>query len=355
MILSAAGSVRQQIFKRRVAMKKTIVMLIIASIVLLSSLGMKTAHAQGDTEIIVMVQNDAACVSTNETFKVYVKVLNAVDLFGLQFMLEFDADRIQIVNNGINIDKDMSVFGGQVEDFENGTLIYPFINKKPSKDRIDEIPVMEIIFKALQKGPAEIRLSNVKAVNSEIKEIHYNTEYVTTLNVTDAQTPAPTFEPTPAPTVKPTPKPTPTVKPTPKPTSTTKPTPSPVTTAKPTIKPTQEPAKTPGETELPGDTREPGVSEEPEETMKPEDLIPSDEPGEAGPDDETGDDTPEEPDHEGPVEKDPKEEESSAAGEVNLWMYSTIALLLILIGIILIYLLNNKGIKKSSKSGTHTG
>ena len=43
-------------------MKKTIVMLIIASIVLLSSLGMKTAHAQGDTEIIVMVQNDAACV-----------------------------------------------------------------------------------------------------------------------------------------------------------------------------------------------------------------------------------------------------------------------------------------------------
>ena len=57
-------------------MKKTIVMLIIASIVLLSSLGMKTAHAQGDAEIIVMVQNDAACVSTNETFKVYVKVLN---------------------------------------------------------------------------------------------------------------------------------------------------------------------------------------------------------------------------------------------------------------------------------------
>lgn len=148
--------------------------------------GVSISFAQGDTKIIVVVQDNKTEVEIGDTFTAYVKAQDAVDLFGLQLTLSYNPDMIQVVDGGVKIEKNMQVFGGEVEDFNQGSLTYPFINVKSTNDKIADMPVAGITFKALKKGPVAITLSNIKAVNSDIREIHYNTQYQTTLNVKEA-------------------------------------------------------------------------------------------------------------------------------------------------------------------------
>lgn len=169
-------------------MRKTVYLLTILTMsLLLFIIGIETSYAKGETKIVVAVQDNKE-VQAGDTFTAHIEAQEAVDLFGLQLTLYYDPDMIQVVDNGIKFEKNMSIPGGEIEDFKRGRLAYPIINTQSTKDKIANIPVASITFKALKKGPVALSLSNIKAVNSDIQEIHYNTQYQTALNITEAST-----------------------------------------------------------------------------------------------------------------------------------------------------------------------
>jgi len=242
-------------------MKRILPLLMVLALIVLLPVSNNTAFARESTKIVVAV--DASDIAVNDTFKVYVRALKATDLYGVQFTLNYNPDQIQVVSNGVKLEKNMQVFGGVTEDFNKGKLTYPIINTNAKKETIANIPIAEFTFKALKKGSVVITLTNIKAVNSDtdIKTIHENTQHQVTFNIKDG--PAHTPEPTPKPTPKPTPEPTP--KPTPKPTPTPTPKPTAAPTSKPTPKPTPEPTVKPTSKPTPEPTKEPS----PKPTVKP--------------------------------------------------------------------------------------
>lgn len=164
-------------------MKKVILFSMIMLVLCFSHIGINKVYAKGETKIGITVEDNKTEVQKGEVFKVLVSAEEAIDLFGLQLTLDYDPSFIQIVEGGINIESNMGLFGGQIEDMEEGSLTYPLINKKSSKDKIKNLPILDISFKALKEGPVTLTLSNIKAVNSDIREIHYNTQHQTAFNI----------------------------------------------------------------------------------------------------------------------------------------------------------------------------
>jgi len=292
-------------------MKKTVSLLIILAIILILPVSMNTAYAQGETKIVVMVQDNATEVKTNDTFKVYVKALDATDLFGLQLRLKYDPNLIQVVDNGIKFENNMKVFGGQTEDLKKGVLTYPFINEKATKEKKDEIPVMEVTFKALKSGSVLISLSNIKAVNSDSETIHYNTQYQAVVNILDSS------QPTPIPALEPTPV------------------------------PSDKPGEKPGETQKPDATDKPEntSSPAPDQTANPNDPASSGNPGEGDPTDPQNDNpnNPGEPPGGNPGEEPTGDNPAGEAkGSVSPWLYAVIGLAVVILGGGGYYLFKNK-------------
>lgn len=157
-------------------------------VLLLFTIGTAISYAKEETKIVVAVQGNRTEVQAGDTFTAYIEAQDALDLFGLQLTLNYDSNMIQVVDNGIKFEKNMSIPGGEIEDFKGGSLTYPIINTQSTKDKVANIPVASITFKALKKGPVVLNLSNIKAVNSDIQEIHYNTQYQTALNITETST-----------------------------------------------------------------------------------------------------------------------------------------------------------------------
>lgn len=90
---------------------------------------------------------------------------------------------IQVADNGTKLEKNMRRPGGETKDFKKVTLQYPFINTESTKNKIDNMPIGSITFKALKEGTAIIIHSNIKVVDSVIREIHHNTWYQIALNI----------------------------------------------------------------------------------------------------------------------------------------------------------------------------
>ena len=153
----------------------------------------KEVFAQGDTKIVVHV--DQPDVQIGDEFKVYIQAENSVDLFGSQLSLDYDPDRVEVVPDGIAIDPNLTVFGGEEVDEAAGVLTYPFINTGSTTENMADLPVAEITFKALEKGPVTFNLRNIKAVNTDIEEIHHNTQYRTVLNINESLSEPPSDPP----------------------------------------------------------------------------------------------------------------------------------------------------------------
>lgn len=166
-------------------MKKIALLVVLTIVVSLFVLDSKIIHAQGKTKIVIRVEDDKKAVQAGDTFTVNIEAQEAVDVFGLQFTFDYDPNMVQIVDNGIKFEKKMSIPGGKTEDFEKGILKYPIINTGSSKNKVDNMSIGSITFKALREGSVILSLSDIKVVNSDIREIHYNTQYKIALNIVD--------------------------------------------------------------------------------------------------------------------------------------------------------------------------
>ncbi len=156
-------------------MKKALTLVLILTICISTFVlsHMSKAYAQGDTKIVLTTDKEE--YKTGDTFKVYIKGENVVDMFGLQFTLNYDPAMIEMQGEDIALESSYKVFGGKTVDKQKGILTYPLINPDSTKNKKKTEIVGCVTFKALRDGPVILTLEDIKAVNTDIKEIQYNT------------------------------------------------------------------------------------------------------------------------------------------------------------------------------------
>lgn len=148
--------------------------------------GICTVYAQGDTRINIRLDKDN--YNIGDTFKVYVEGQNVVDMFGLQFTLEYDPSKLEVQGDGMELLGGYQSFGGVTVDKEKGILTYPVINSESTTELVETEQVGYVTFKALQEGSTMLTLTNIKAVNTNSKEIQYNTQTQKLLNISKTPT-----------------------------------------------------------------------------------------------------------------------------------------------------------------------
>lgn len=71
------------------AKKITALLIVWAMAVCLSSIDSKISYAQGNTKIVVTIQDNKKEVQAGDTFTMYIKAQEIVALFGLQLTLDY--------------------------------------------------------------------------------------------------------------------------------------------------------------------------------------------------------------------------------------------------------------------------
>ena len=109
-------------------------------------------------------------------------------MFGLQFTLEYDPSKLEVQGDGMELLGGYQSFGGVTVDKEKGILTYPVINSESTTELVETEQVGYVTFKALQEGSTMLTLTNIKAVNTNSKEIQYNTQTQKLLNISKTPT-----------------------------------------------------------------------------------------------------------------------------------------------------------------------
>jgi outer membrane biosynthesis protein TonB len=196
---------------------------------------------------IALTFEGPSAVELNEIFRVNGVAQNVPDpgLYGVQFEINYDADKVAISNLEVN----SSLFFVVRDEVDNttGRIVFAASRQGRVPGLTGNVIVLSFDVTAIEPGVVTFAFEDAKFSSSQAEPFSIAPEIH---NVTIEQsnvTPVPTQEPTPKPTVEPTPKPT--VEPTPKPTvePTPKPTvgPTPQPTQQPTPQPTQQPTPQP--------------------------------------------------------------------------------------------------------------
>jgi hypothetical protein len=162
--------------------KKTIyfIMVIIFMFGAVSELGSFSVYAQGTTKVLIV--SDKTECKVGDNIKVSVQAQNVVDLFGLQFTIHYDPSVLEIQGDGMIFEGKYSDYNGTV-DKEKGILTYPLINQGATKNKKDNEVIGTVTFKAIKKAPVIITMDGIKAVNTTLEEINYNTQTQTVFNI----------------------------------------------------------------------------------------------------------------------------------------------------------------------------
>gem|GEM_PF-2343821 len=126
-----------------------------------------------------VLEPNKTSLNVGEEVTVSFVVKNVVDLYGIQYALEFDVDKLQYVrsshntsdyNNALNFER--GVDGYKCNSCEHGyTHIYPLTSVVAgSKELKARVWLADFTFKAKKPGMAEVKLTNLVANNSQVIE-----------------------------------------------------------------------------------------------------------------------------------------------------------------------------------------
>lgn len=138
---------------------------------------------------------DHAEYRIGETVRVTIKILDALDVNGVEFTLRYPTDKLRLLNGGMTLHSPYVSVGGDRADTDNGTLSYAVLPEDPVNAA--ESAVGEAVFTVVSEGTAALMLDGITAVDSNFKEIVTNTQDQIMVTVASQETSPPSSsEPT---------------------------------------------------------------------------------------------------------------------------------------------------------------
>ncbi len=146
--------------------------------------GMPEIYASETPQILLKAENNTTEYQTGDVFSISINAYNVSDLVGVQFILHYDPAKMQIVENGIEINSEF-IDWLEIIDKDIGSITYALTTLDYIGDDIDELNVATITFKALGKGNIDLTLDNIKVVDSVPKYIVTNPEDTMAITIKD--------------------------------------------------------------------------------------------------------------------------------------------------------------------------
>ncbi|MBW7459427.1 fibronectin type III domain-containing protein, partial [Paenibacillus sepulcri] len=164
---------------------------------LLSFLPQARLHAAEAVKTEIAMTVDKTSVQSGDTFIVTVYAGQAVNLFGLQYTVEYNADLAEMSMDDIRY---YGAFTYMQNDYAepSGRKSFPLINEEPADGLVAYQPIADIPFKALGEGDVVLKLSGIKAVNrhSPPQEIQgHTTTQPVTVSIEAADSPVDSIPP----------------------------------------------------------------------------------------------------------------------------------------------------------------
>lgn len=136
----------------------------------------------------IILTSDKQQVNVGDIIKVSVQRESEVNIFGIQFQMDYDHTSLRLQGDGIQLQGNYVSFVGEVKDkiVETGKLIA--LLNYTTDTSISTKEIAQISFIALKKGIGEINLSSIKAVDDKSNVVSSNSSYKLPIVVTETPT-----------------------------------------------------------------------------------------------------------------------------------------------------------------------
>jgi hypothetical protein len=177
-----------------IAMKKNCLHVILISMVMLLLLPAAPVFGSS-TSLVAVTATGQTDYNVGDLVQIDVKALNAENLYGVQFILDYDPLKLEVVQDlvdgvledRIHIDSSFTLWDGDIVNKVDGILGYPLTyNELPGAN--GEVPIASFTFRVLESGATTVWLDQILVVNSDPspQPIHTSTQYQLPLNFTSA-------------------------------------------------------------------------------------------------------------------------------------------------------------------------
>jgi|GEM_PF-5705600 len=120
----------------------------------------------GGSAASISLESDKSQVTAGDIVTVKVVVRNADDLYGLQFRMKYDTDKL--FYSGVTIHNEYSDYSGTKVGIPWGTVVVPLLRKDASdKAPHSELKIAELQFTTRSAGSIRFEIEQHKAVTSE--------------------------------------------------------------------------------------------------------------------------------------------------------------------------------------------
>lgn len=145
------------------------------------------ASAEVKASLVALPANDQTEYKAGDLLQLQLYAQDALDLFGLQFVLHYDPSLLQVASDagsGAAYQFDSSLVSQAFQMDSNAGMIVAALRKKEIKPvYAEKMPIGSIQFKALKPGTTSIKLEQIKIVNSIPRQIQASSQYEVELTV----------------------------------------------------------------------------------------------------------------------------------------------------------------------------
>jgi uncharacterized protein YjdB len=140
------------------------------------STNQSTAVINSSTTVTLAVDQGLEDLTEGDVVNIKVEAANPNGLFGAQFTFKYDPAKMQLVDNQVHFNSNFSSFGGCTVDTINGIVKCPVINSGSTTTSDNLVEIGNIPVKITKAGKTQVSLSDIKTVNSQVKETNENKE-----------------------------------------------------------------------------------------------------------------------------------------------------------------------------------